>query len=117
MGGVGPQRTGHDFAPRPDFGQSLEDALRFLIPRSEPAEGVNTVRADLSAFFIVVSRVGRDEALLLLLTKALRPLPEKWHGLTDVELRYRHRYVDLVANPEVKEIFAARSIIVRELRR
>ena len=52
-----------------------------------------------------------------LLTKAMRPLPEKWHGLTDVELRYRHRYVDLVANPEVKEIFVARSIIVRELRR
>ena len=47
----------------------------------------------------------------------MRPLPEKWHGLTDVELRYRHRYVDLVANPEVKEIFLARSIIVRELRR
>ena len=38
---------------------------------------------------------------LALLTKALRPLPEKWHGLTDVETRYRQRYVDLVANPEV----------------
>src|SRR5215471_12898916 len=54
---------------------------------------------------------------LRLLTKALRPLPEKWHGLTDVELRYRQRYVDLVANPEVKTAFAARSTIVRALRR
>src|SRR6266567_7541334 len=54
---------------------------------------------------------------LRVLTKALRPLPEKWHGLTDVELRYRQRYVDMIANPEVKEIFNARSIIVRELRR
>jgi lysyl-tRNA synthetase class 2 len=52
-----------------------------------------------------------------ILTKALRPLPEKWHGLTDVELRYRQRYVDLVANPEVKTTFAARSTIVRALRR
>ena len=37
------------------------------------------------------------------LTKALRPLPEKWHGLTDVEVRYRQRYLDLVSNPEVKQ--------------
>jgi lysyl-tRNA synthetase class 2 len=58
-----------------------------------------------------------EPSMVRLLTKALRPLPEKWHGLTDVELRYRHRYVDLVANPEVKEIFVARSILVRELRR
>jgi lysyl-tRNA synthetase class 2 len=58
-----------------------------------------------------------EPSMVRLLTKALRPLPEKWHGLTDIELRYRHRYVDLVANPEVKEIFVARSILVRELRR
>ncbi len=51
-----------------------------------------------------------------LLTKAYRPLPEKWHGLTDVELRYRQRYVDLVANPGVSEIFQARSHIVRATR-
>ncbi|HKV88628.1 MAG TPA: OB-fold nucleic acid binding domain-containing protein, partial [Candidatus Dormibacteraeota bacterium] len=40
-----------------------------------------------------------------LLTKSLRPLPEKWHGLKDVEIRYRQRYVDLIANPEVREVF------------
>jgi len=50
---------------------------------------------------------------LRLLSKCLRPLPEKWHGLTDVELRYRQRYVDLMVNPEVKELFAKRSRIIR----
>jgi lysyl-tRNA synthetase class 2 len=51
-----------------------------------------------------------------LLTKAYRPLPEKWHGLTDVELRYRQRYVDLVANPSVADVFRARSHVVRAAR-
>jgi lysyl-tRNA synthetase class 2 len=53
---------------------------------------------------------------LRLVTKAYRPLPEKWHGLTDVELRYRQRYVDLVANPAVADVFRARSHIVRATR-
>lgn len=68
----------------------------------------------------MVTRTGElsiDVASFRLLTKAMRPLPEKWHGLTDVETRYRQRYVDLVANPEVKEVFVARSAIVRETRR
>jgi lysyl-tRNA synthetase class 2 len=51
-----------------------------------------------------------------LLTKAYRPLPEKWHGLTDVELRYRQRYIDLVANPAVADVFRARSHVVRATR-
>ena len=51
-----------------------------------------------------------------LLTKALRPLPEKWHGLKDVEIRYRQRYVDLIANPEVREVFRARSRVITALR-
>ncbi len=50
------------------------------------------------------------------LTKAFRPLPEKWHGLTDVELRYRQRYVDLIANPPVADVFRARSHVVRATR-
>jgi lysyl-tRNA synthetase class 2 len=54
---------------------------------------------------------------LRLLTKCLRPLPEKWHGLADVEARYRQRYVDLMVNPEVREVFEKRSRIVRQLRR
>jgi lysyl-tRNA synthetase, class II len=51
-----------------------------------------------------------------LLTKALRPLPEKWHGLKDIEIRYRQRYVDLIANPEVREVFRARTRIISGLR-
>jgi lysyl-tRNA synthetase class 2 len=51
-----------------------------------------------------------------LLVKALRPLPEKFHGLADQELRYRQRYVDLIVNPEARETFAARSRIVQSLR-
>ena len=53
---------------------------------------------------------------LTFLSKALRPLPEKWHGLTDVETRYRQRYVDLIANPEVHSIFAIRSRIIAGIR-
>src|ERR1700704_334396 len=51
------------------------------------------------------------------LAKDLLPLPEKWHGLTDVELRYRQRYVDLVMNPEVREVFMKRSKLVQSFRR
>src|SRR5256885_13933259 len=51
------------------------------------------------------------------LAKDLLPLPEKWHGLTDVELRYRQRYVDLVMNPEVREVFLKRSKLVQSMRR
>jgi len=51
-----------------------------------------------------------------LLAKAVRPLPEKWHGLTDKEIRYRQRYVDLVVNPDVREVFRKRSVIVETMR-
>lgn len=53
---------------------------------------------------------------LTFLSKALRPLPEKWHGLTDVETRYRQRYVDLIANPDVQQIFVTRSKIIAGIR-
>ena len=53
---------------------------------------------------------------LRLLTKALQPLPEKWHGLTDVETRYRQRYLDLIVNPEVRETFRKRSRIIGVIR-
>ncbi|MCQ2362734.1 MAG: lysine--tRNA ligase [Acidaminococcaceae bacterium] len=53
---------------------------------------------------------------LEILSKSLRPLPEKWHGLTDKETRYRQRYVDLIVNPEVKETFEKRSAIIRSVR-
>lgn len=53
---------------------------------------------------------------LRLLVKSLRPLPDKFHGLADVEQRYRQRYVDLIVTPEAREVFIARSKIVREIR-
>ena len=54
---------------------------------------------------------------IVFLSKALLPPPEKWHGLADVEMRYRQRYVDLIANPEVRRAFVARSAMVAEIRR
>jgi lysyl-tRNA synthetase, class II len=54
---------------------------------------------------------------LFFLSKALLPLPEKWHGLTDVELRYRQRYLDLIANEKSRQVFATRARIIQELRR
>ena len=67
----------------------------------------------------VITKTGERTVLaqeVHVLTKAVRPLPEKWHGLQDVEVRYRRRYVDLVASPEVREVFRKRSAIVRHLR-
>jgi len=52
----------------------------------------------------------------VLLTKSLRPLPEKWHGLKDIETRYRQRYVDLIVNPQVKETFVKKSVIIKAIR-
>jgi len=54
---------------------------------------------------------------LRLLTKSLRPLPDKWHGLADVEQRYRQRHVDLIVNPEAREVFVVRSKVVAAMRR
>jgi lysyl-tRNA synthetase class 2 len=79
---------------------------------------------DIGDFAAVVGRPFRtrtDELTIeakqvRLLAKALRPLPEKWHGLTDVEARYRQRYLDLVANPEVRKLFVMRSRIIEQIR-
>src|SRR5437763_520103 len=57
-----------------------------------------------------------EATALRLLAKALRPLPEKWHGLQDVETRYRQRYLDLIVNPEARRIFEVRARAVRYLR-
>jgi len=58
-----------------------------------------------------------DAQVLTLAAKGMRPLPEKWHGLQDVEIRYRQRYLDLIANPEVMQSFVQRSKIISSLRR
>jgi lysyl-tRNA synthetase class 2 len=68
----------------------------------------------------VLTKTGEQTILvdeLHILTKSTRPLPEKWHGLQDMEIRYRQRYVDLVANPEVREVFLKRTAIIKGLRR
>jgi len=68
---------------------------------------------------LIRTRTGEISVLVsefVLLAKALRPPPEKWHGLRDVEARYRQRYVDLMVNPEVREIFQRRIRIVQALR-
>jgi len=80
---------------------------------------------DMGDFLGVVGhpfRTQRGELTILvesftLLSKAMRPLPEKWHGLKDTEVRYRQRYVDLIANPEVRETFRKRSRIINTVRR
>ncbi len=53
---------------------------------------------------------------IVMLSKSLLPLPEKWHGLKDMETRYRQRYIDLIVNPDVKETFVKRSLVIREIR-
>ncbi|MGC4092469.1 MAG: lysine--tRNA ligase [Polyangiaceae bacterium] len=68
---------------------------------------------------LMVTKTGEltvEARFLRLAGKALRPLPDKWHGLTDTDVRYRRRYVDLVANPEVATTLRARSILVQALR-
>ncbi len=57
-----------------------------------------------------------EVSAVTLLTKSLQPLPEKWHGLSDVEKRFRQRYLDLIANPEIKEIFQVRSRVIAAIR-
>jgi len=80
---------------------------------------------DLGDFVGVTGKVMRTRAgelsvqarELVFLSKALLPLPEKWHGLADVEVRYRQRYLDLATSPEVRRVFVARSAMIAELRR
>lgn len=62
-------------------------------------------------------QISVEAAGFQLLAKALRPLPEKWHGLKDVDLRYRQRYLDLIVNPGVRDTFRARSRIISAVRR
>jgi len=82
-------------------------------------------RVDVGDFLGVTGRLFRTRTselsiqveTLTLLAKAIRPLPDKWHGLSDVEVRYRQRYVDLIANPTVAEQFRRRARIIAEIRR
>jgi lysyl-tRNA synthetase class 2 len=68
---------------------------------------------------LTVTKTGEvsvDATSIQYLSKALKPMPDKWHGVRDRETRYRRRYVDLIANPEVRDIFRTRAAIIRALR-
>jgi len=75
------------------------------------------VQAQGTLFFTKTGEPSLKVIRLTLLAKSLRPLPEKWHGLKDVETRYRQRYLDLIVNEEARRVFIARSQIVAALRR
>ncbi len=107
----------------------LEDAtgrMQFYLRRDDVGE--ETYRrfelvdlGDIVGVAGTVFRTRTDEVTIKVdsfevLSKSIRPLPEKWHGLTDKEIRYRQRYVDLVVNPEVREVFVKRSRLVETMR-
>jgi lysyl-tRNA synthetase class 2 len=75
------------------------------------------IQAEGTLFFTRTGEPSLKVTKLTLLAKSLRPLPEKWHGLKDVETRYRRRYLDLIVNEEVRQVFIARSRIIAALRR
>ena len=97
-----------------------------MILLDEPSEGIMPLlvhemfelftRMKESGTTILLVELTVEAARFRLLTKAIRPLPEKWHGLSDIETRYRQRYVDLIVNEDVREIFRRRARIVSFIR-
>ncbi|MCX2726049.1 lysine--tRNA ligase [Thermomicrobium sp. 4228-Ro] len=75
------------------------------------------VEADGHLFRTRTGEVSLQVTALRLLAKAINPPPDKWHGLTDVETRYRQRYVDLMTNPETRQVFVTRAQVIRAIRR
>ncbi len=106
--------------------QDLTGQIQFYIRRDDVGEEAYAIfkSLDLGDIVGVAGKVFKTKTgetsvhaeTMVLLSKALRPLPEKWHGLKDVEMRYRQRYLDLIVNPEVKDVFIARSRIIQEIR-
>ncbi len=74
------------------------------------------VGAEGELFFTRTGELSVRARSVRMLVKCLRPLPEKWHGITDKELRYRKRYLDLIAHPEVREVFTKRARVIQALR-
>jgi lysyl-tRNA synthetase class 2 len=103
-----------------------QSKLQVMIRRPQLDEAAQTVleNLDLGDFLGVDGRLIRTRTGeltlaaddLMMLSKSLRPLPEKWHGLADVEARYRQRYLDLVVNPEPRQVFEIRAALVRGMR-
>lgn len=75
------------------------------------------VGAEGTVFMTKTGEVSVQVQDIVLLAKAYRPLPDKWHGLADVEMRYRRRYLDLISNQETRRIFHLRTAVIREMRR
>ena len=106
--------------------QDASDALQLYVNhKALPAEQMEEIKAldlgDIVAVHGEVFRTGKGELTvnvesLQLLTKALRPLPDKWKGLSDTEVRYRQRYVDLIANEESRRTFMLRSKLINSMR-
>ena len=106
--------------------QDGSDTIQLYINRNELSEETLAQiktwdLGDIVAAKGVLARSGKgdlyiDMAEARLLTKSLRPLPDKYHGLSDTEMRYRQRYVDLIVNPEVREIFRVRSAVIAFIR-
>jgi lysyl-tRNA synthetase class 2 len=103
-----------------------DQRLQIYVRQQDVGEGYRIFDLlDLGDFVGVTGRVMRTRKgelsvqarELQVLSKALLPPPEKWHGLVDTEIRYRQRYVDLMVNPEVRRAFVRRSAIVKEMRR
>ncbi|MBN1825912.1 MAG: lysine--tRNA ligase [Candidatus Eisenbacteria bacterium] len=82
--------------------------------RLEPGDWVGATGAP---FRTKTGEMSIDVSSFTVLSKSLLPLPEKWHGLTNKEIRYRRRYLDLIANPEVVEVFRKRAALIRRTRR
>jgi len=106
--------------------QDKSDKIQCYIQKSQVGEEVYNIfkKFDIGDIIMVTGCVFRTKTNELtintdsikLLTKNMRPLPEKFHGLKDIELRYRQRYIDLIVNPEVKEVFITRSKIINLVR-
>lgn len=117
---------GHGKATFADL-TDLSGRIQLYIKKDEVGEQVYDLVQDLDIGDIVgvhgqVFRTKRGEISILvkdvvMLTKSLRPLPEKWHGLKDVDLRYRQRYLDLIVSPDVRNTFVSRSKIISSMRR
>jgi lysyl-tRNA synthetase, class II len=102
------------------------EKLQLFVRRNQLPEEARTVLDNLdigdvvgASGAVIRTRMGELSLMvdhLTLLSKALRPMPEKWHGLADVEVRYRQRYLDLATNPESRQVFEARAAIVQGIR-
>ena len=116
--GHGKTAFGHveDATGRVQFYVRREDIPPDAFARFELVEPGDIIGVEGVVFRTKTNELTLKVASIEMLAKTLRPLPDKWHGLTDKELRYRQRYVDLIMNPEVRDVFRKRSRLVETMR-